>query len=243
MRYKVKKLQNEKYKEYSKKEKMTERKRQRESCDKTWALTHKRLECLESARAFEYLAADPSSQSDDSFSTRFIYPNVPERRAPTRKEERERERTFHSRGSLPVKFSRNLSPPHFSLPRNTAYQSLSGPDRSDDLNIAEELGRCLRNHLGSSPLSFFLSRKRERKRPSFPLNCRRLSSRYARLFLQRARSSNILAPLFFPYYLAFENNCGARDARPTLKWNCAGGVWNFPSDQSKNRKKRINWRE
>lgn len=79
------------------------------------------------------------------------------------------ERTFHDKGAGEILAE------SFVASFEAAYEirstrSLSGPDRSDDLNIAEELGRCLQNHLGSPP-----------ERSLLPLNCRRLSSRYATL--------------------------------------------------------------
>lgn len=76
-------------------------------------------------------------------------------------------------------FSRNLSPPHLRLTTKYDLSSLSGSDRSDDLNITDEFGRCLQNHLGSPS-----------ERSLLPLNCHGLSSSYA-------SSSQIFRLIFF----------------------------------------------
>ena len=73
--------------------------------------------------------------------------------------ERKEERTFHGEGS------REILAKSFAASFEAAYEirptrSLSGPDRSNDLNITKELGRCLQNHPGSPS-----------ERSLLPLNC------------------------------------------------------------------------
>jgi len=114
--------------------------------------------------------------------------HLPERSAPSKGKE---ERAVHGQGLFRRKrnsrgISRRLICGRL---RNTIHRSLSGPDRSNDLNITDEAGRCSRDHLGSPP-----------GRSLLPHDCRRLSSRYATLLapsevLKRPRPRLVLSPI------------------------------------------------